>query len=68
MRTLSIVDWVVVGLYLLLVMTAGVVLTRRAGRSVEDFFVGGPDRRCGHGMAGAEVGALQSPGEPDLTS
>jgi len=40
-RNLALVDWVVVGLYLLLVMTAGVVLTRRAGRSVEDFFVGG---------------------------
>ncbi len=41
MRTLAVIDWVVVGLYLLLVTAAGVVLTRRASRSVEDFFVGG---------------------------
>jgi len=41
MRTLATIDWAVVGLYLLLVFAAGVALTRRAGRSVEDFFVGG---------------------------
>ncbi len=31
----------VIGVYLLVVLGAGVILTRRAGRSVDDFFVGG---------------------------
>lgn len=40
MRTLAAIDWMVIGVYLVVVLGAGVALTRRAGRSVEDFFVG----------------------------
>ena len=41
MRTLESLDYTVIGLYLLLVFAAGLLLTRRAGQSLEHFFVGG---------------------------
>jgi SSS family transporter len=41
MRILSHLDYWVMGVYLLAVFVLGMVLTRRASRSVDDFFVGG---------------------------
>jgi SSS family transporter len=41
MRTLSQLDLLVVAVYLLLIFTAGILLTRRASSSVDDFFIGG---------------------------
>ncbi len=41
MRTLSPLDWAVLASYLVLVFLAGLLLSRRAGRSTSDFFVGG---------------------------
>jgi Na+/proline symporter len=41
MRQIDTLDYWVVGLYLAAVFIAGIVLTRRAGRSVDDFFLGG---------------------------
>lgn len=41
MRHLSQLDIAVVATYLLLIFSAGMLLTRRAGRSVTDFFIGG---------------------------
>ncbi len=41
MRQLSQIDLLVVIAYLLLIFIAGIWLTRRAGRSVDDFFIGG---------------------------
>ncbi len=41
MRTLTALDYWVVGLYLLAVFAIGLALTRRAGQSLEHFFVGG---------------------------
>ncbi len=40
-RQLSQIDLIIVVTYLLLIFVAGIWLTRRAGRSVDDFFVGG---------------------------
>src|SRR5690625_1091764 len=39
MRTLAPLDWSIVGLYLLLALLVGVIVSRRAGRSVESYFV-----------------------------
>ena len=41
MRTLATLDYVVIISYLAIVFAMGVVLTKRAGQSVENFFVGG---------------------------
>ncbi|MFH1529482.1 MAG: sodium:solute symporter family protein [Pseudomonadota bacterium] len=41
MRTLAALDYVVIASYLAIVLAVGVVLTKRAGESVENFFVGG---------------------------
>ncbi|MDP7113312.1 MAG: hypothetical protein QGH45_15175, partial [Myxococcota bacterium] len=41
MRTLAGIDYAVIAGYLVAVFALGMVLTRRAGRSVEDFFIGG---------------------------
>jgi len=41
LRTLATLDYVVIAAYLAIVFTVGVVLTKRAGESVENFFVGG---------------------------
>lgn len=41
MRSLAAVDYVVIGSYLLVVFVTGIALTRRASRSVDQFFVGG---------------------------
>jgi len=40
-RTLATLDYVVIISYLAIVFAMGVVLTKRAGQSVENFFVGG---------------------------
>ncbi len=40
-RQLSQLDMIVVVAYLLLIFIAGLWLTKRAGRSVDDFFIGG---------------------------
>jgi solute:Na+ symporter, SSS family len=40
-RELAALDWAIVGGYLVLAVTAGVLVSRRAGRSVEDYFVAG---------------------------
>ncbi len=40
-RQLSQLDMIVVIAYLLLIFIAGLWLTRRADRSVDDFFIGG---------------------------
>lgn len=40
-RQLSQLDIIVVAIYLLLIFIAGMWLTRRAGQSVDEFFVGG---------------------------
>jgi solute:Na+ symporter, SSS family len=41
MRTLAALDYAVIGGYLLVVFLVGIMLTRRAGKSIEHFFVGG---------------------------
>ncbi|HUH13053.1 MAG TPA: sodium:solute symporter family protein, partial [Longimicrobiales bacterium] len=41
MRSLAPLDWGIVGAYLLLALGAGVWMSRRAGRSVESYFVAG---------------------------
>ncbi len=41
MRSLSQLDLIIVAVYLLLIFAAGMVLTRRASSSVDDFFIGG---------------------------
>lgn len=41
MRVLAPLDYLAIGTYLLLIFAAGIVLTRRAGQSVDNFFVGG---------------------------
>jgi SSS family transporter len=41
LRHLSLLDLAVVAAYLLLIFSAGMLLTRRASRSVDDFFIGG---------------------------
>ena len=41
MRTLATIDYVVIVSYMAVVFAMGVVLTKRAGASVENFFVGG---------------------------
>ena len=41
MRSLSQLDLIVVAVYLLLIFVAGMVLTKRASNSVDDFFIGG---------------------------
>jgi len=41
MRTLSALDWVVVAAYLALALGAGLIGTRKAGRSMGDFFLSG---------------------------
>ena len=41
MRTLAAIDYAVIAGYLAAVFLLGMVLTRRAGRSVEHFFIGG---------------------------
>lgn len=41
MRVLSQIDYIVIAVYLTTIFIFGLVMTRRAGRSVDDFFVGG---------------------------
>lgn len=41
MRILATIDYVVIASYMAVVFAMGVVLTKRAGASVENFFVGG---------------------------
>ena len=41
MGPLQTLDLIVLGTYLVVIVTAGTVLSRRASRSIEDFFVGG---------------------------
>ena len=41
MRTLAALDYAVIVAYLVIVFAMGVMLTRKAGQSVENFFVGG---------------------------
>jgi Na+/proline symporter len=43
MRTLAPLDLAIIVFYLVLIFIAGLALTRRAGKSVESFFVGGRD-------------------------
>ncbi len=40
-RHLTQLDLIIVALYLLLIFTAGLLLTRRASSSVDEFFIGG---------------------------
>jgi len=40
-RELAALDWAIVGGYLVLTVAAGVLVSRRAGRSMEDYFVAG---------------------------
>jgi solute:Na+ symporter, SSS family len=52
---MAVLDWVVVGVYLIATVVLGVWLSRRASRSLEDFFVGG--RMIPWWLAGASMAA-----------
>jgi Na+/proline symporter len=52
-------DYLVMAVYLVGIFTAGMVLTRRAGRSIEHFFVGGR-RMSWWRSAGSSVSISQS--------
>ena len=55
MKSFAPIDYVVIVAYLCIVFLIGILLTRRAGRSVEDFFVGG--RKMPWWMIGVSMAA-----------
>ena len=52
---MTVLDWTVVGVYMLLTMALGLWLSRRASKSMEEFFVGG--RSIPWWLAGASMAA-----------
>ena len=52
---MTVLDWTVVGIYMMLTMALGLWLSRRASRSMEEFFVGG--RSIPWWLAGASMAA-----------
>ena len=53
---MATLDWLVVGVYMVLTLAIGLWLARRASRSMEDFFVGG--RSIPWWLAGASMAAI----------
>src|SRR5919202_5678776 len=53
---MRLLDWVVVSVYMALTLALGLFLSRRASRSIEDFFVGG--RSIPWWLAGASMAAI----------
>src|ERR671935_772915 len=53
---MRLLDWVVVAVYMALTLAIGLWLSRRASRSLEDFFVGG--RSIPWWLAGASMAAI----------
>src|SRR5919205_4504310 len=53
---MHLLDWVVVAVYMALTLAIGLWLSRRASRSLEDFFVGG--RSTPWWLAGASMAAI----------
>ncbi len=59
--TLSLVDWIIIGAYVVVTLAIGFAFSRRAGKSLNEFFVSGralPWWIAGTSMSNAGAGTL----------